>query len=292
MKPLAAIIGSVANQLPAALHGGLKRSLSRRRDKSRAVEFRRAYSVDSFDHPPCAICGGLDVGFHFEFNGFRIVRCKRDGLIFVSPRPTDLTQFYDSRYYLGQLKGLYAEYSSHANSMEAEWKERLGNIESLGARRGKLLDVGAATGDFLLLARERGWSVTGLEKSEWAAQRAVERGLCMFTGDLSTAAIPEGSFDVITMWDCIEHLSEPRATLAAAARALVPGGVLAISTGEVPHTDPRLRSGWYYPPWHLYYFSQETLSLLCEASGFTVARLDVRDTDSNYGFMTMFARRR
>lgn len=292
MKPLTAIIGAVAKQLPASLHGGLKRSLSRRRDKSRAAEFNRAYSVDSFDRPPCAVCGGIDVGFHFEFNGFPIVRCKHDGLIFVSPRPADVTKFYDDRYYTGQMNGLYTEYSAHANSMEKDWKERLARIESLATKKGRLLDVGAATGEFLLLARGEGWTVTGLEKSEWAAQRAAERGLDMVTGDLTTAGIPDESFDVITMWDCIEHLADPRTTLAAAARALVPGGVLAVSTGEVPHCDPRLNSGWYYPPWHLYYFSRETLSLLCDATGFAVAELDVKNSDTNYGLMTMFARRR
>ena len=282
----------MAKQLPAALHGGLKRSLSRHRDKSRAAKFQRAFYVESVEYPPCAICGGNDVEFHFAYNGFQIVRCKHDGLIFVSPRPTDVAQFYDSRYYTGELQGLYTEYSAHANDMEAEWTERLAIIESLAAPNGRLLDVGAATGDFLLLAKDRGWSVTGVEKSEWAAQKATERGVHMLTGDLPAAALPDESLDVITLWDCIEHLSAPRETLAAAARALMPGGILAISTGEVPHRDPRLRSGWYYPPWHLYYFSQETLTLLCEAAGFTVARLDVRDTDSNYGFMTMFARRR
>lgn len=43
-----------------------------------------------------------------------------------------------------------------------------------------------------------------------------------------------------------------------------------LSTGVVPHEDPALSSGWYYPPWHLYYFSRKTLTVLLHESGFAV----------------------
>ena len=286
------MLSGVARLLPASIEGGLRRASARRRDVTRAAEFAIAYSVDAMETPPCALCGGMDVKYHLEFNGFRIVKCSRDGLIFVSPRPRDVTPFYDSRYFTGQITGLYGEYSVHAREMQAEWSERLAAIDSLTAHKGLLVDVGAATGEFLVLARKDGWAVAGIEKSEWASQKARdEHALEMTAGDLAAAAIPDRSIDVITIWDCIEHVSNPADTLAEAARVIKPGGIVAISTGAVPDGDPRLHSGWYFPPWHLYYFSPQTLKLLCRAAGFSTVSLTVKDSDTNYAMMTLFARR-
>lgn len=288
---ISALGNVLKGRLPSAWEAALKRAAGRRRDKARATRFRRTHPIGAMESPPCSLCGGRDVRFHLQFNGFRIVRCNRDGLIFVSPRPTDVAPFYDRKYYTGEEHGLYGDYAVHARDMGPEWRSRLSRIESIVAGKGLLLDVGAATGDFLLLARDRGWRVLGIEKSDWASERARENyGVEVIAGDLPAAPIQPESVDVVTMWDCIEHLSEPAETVAAAARILKKGGMMAISTGAVPDRDPRLESGWYFPPWHLYYFSPETIRALCEQSGFRIIDLEVSDPDTAYPVMTLFAR--
>lgn len=287
-----AVLRAIAPRTPASLQGAVRRLLAARRDVARAERVRAIGEVRSWEFPPCALCGGTRVRHHFVFNGFRIVECRKDGLIFVSPRPVELTQFYDEQYYTGQLPGLYANYAGHARAMESEWSARLTALDGFSAGKERLLDVGAATGDFLVLARRKGWTVAGIEASSWAAQKARDSsGLDMITGDLRCANVQDGAFDVVTMWDCIEHLADPSGTLRAVARVLAPGGVLAISTGSVPHRDRRLSSAWYYPPWHLYYFSTRTLTEMCEAAGFSVLDCTVIDADSPYALLTMFARR-
>lgn len=241
----------------------------------------------------CALCGGTEVSRHLVHNGFHIVECKVDGLMFVSPRPADVSPFYDERYYTGGFPGLYTDYTTHAVSMQREWESRLSAMQAQVGSTGRLLDVGAATGDFLVLARQRGWTTAGVEMSEFAAAKARdEKHLDVTTGDLHGAALATGSVDAITLWDCIEHLSAPADTLREAARILVPGGLIAISTGAVPHRDPGLLSGWYYPPWHLYYFSVETLSDMCVAAGFDVIDSTITDADTPYALMTVFAKTR
>lgn len=287
-----AVLGAIVRRMPASWEGAVRRLLAARRDAVRAERLRAIREIQSWESPPCALCGGRSVRAHFVFNGLRIVECRNDGLIFVSPRPVDVTPFYDERYYTGQLPGLYANYGSHAREMETEWTARLVALESLGGKKGRLLDVGAATGEFLVLARRKGWMVAGVESSSWAAQKARDEfGLDMITGDLRCANLQDGSFGAVTMWDCIEHLADPSGTLRAAARVLSRGGIVGISTGSVPHRDRRLSSGWYYPPWHLYYFSTRTLTEMCEAAGFSVLSCTINDAESPYAVMTLFARR-
>jgi SAM-dependent methyltransferase len=242
--------------------------------------------------PACALCGGYEVSGHYVYNGFRIVSCKRDGLIFVSPRPVDVTPYYDDRYFTGQFPGLYVDYGTHAREMVVEWKQRLDRIAELCGGPSTLVDIGSATGDFMEVAQDCGWKTFGIEQSEWAAKKALdEKGLDVFNGGITDAKLATGSFMAVTMWDCIEHLKEPAVAIGEASRILADGGILAISTGSVPHRDPYLTSGWYYPPWHLYYFSVNTLTAMCEAHDFEVAHCTFTGSGTPSELVTLFATR-
>ncbi len=96
---------------------------------------------------------------------------------------------------------------------------------------GRILDVGSALGTFLRVAQRRGWRPEGVEISRFASEFCRERhGLPVFNGDLNDFdGVPE-SFDAITFWDSIEHVSQPRENLEKAAALLRPGGVLLLTT--------------------------------------------------------------
>ncbi len=141
---------------------------------------------------------------------------------------------------------------------------------------GDLLDVGAATGFFLDLARSRGWNTCGVEPSEYASRVASQKNLAVHCGVLEELNLPDASFDVITMWDVIEHGTDPNASLAAACRLLRPEGTLALNTPDAESFLARLLGlRWHLvvPPEHLILFGQRSLRQLLEANGFTVASL-------------------
>lgn len=287
-------VRAAARRLPDAWQRALKRLAASRRDAEVIRALAELNIRTRWETPACDCCGGRDTSLHVVKNGFKVVRCERDGLLFVSPRPSDVAPYYDSRYYTGGVPGVYRSYDVHAADMQEEWTRRLGQLGGPGSTSSRLLDVGAATGEFLVLAREKGWDVMGVELSAWAADQArTTHGLEVICGSLQHVTnVPPASFDVVTMWDCIEHLSEPRATLDAVRDALKPGGMLALSTGAVPHLDPQARSGWYFPPWHLYYFSRETIHILLDRSGFDVIEYIEADRDTPYAIMTVLARLR
>jgi ubiquinone/menaquinone biosynthesis C-methylase UbiE len=124
------------------------------------------------------------------------------------------------------------------------------------------------------LAKESGWDAWGVEPSTWAAEQARSRGLNVITGTLAEAGLQENYFDVVTMWDVIEHLTDPAGEVRHIHRVLKPGGVFAIHTIDIESWFARLMGKRW--PWlmemHLYYFSPRTLGKLLERHGFTIIR--------------------
>lgn len=285
-------VTTILKRLPSSMQRPFRRALEFVREISRARQIRRLFPPEELEAPPCAICDSYALSRHHTFNGFHIVRCRKDGLIFTSPRPNDLKRFYDNRYYTGGLPGVYADYQAHARQHLPEWRSRLDTIERVLGSTGTLLDVGAATGDFLHEASGRGWVTAGLELSEWAVGRAQERyGIELMCGSLPRTVLEAGTFDAVTLWDCIEHVPNPRAVLLDVRRILKPSGLLMLTTGAVAHNDRDLQSRWYYPPWHLYYFSKETIIALLVKCEFEV--LDYSQNEQSgieYALMTVVAR--
>jgi cyclopropane fatty-acyl-phospholipid synthase-like methyltransferase len=107
-------------------------------------------------------------------------------------------------------------------------------------------------------------------------EQAIERGLCVVQGTTATADLPEEFFDVVTLWDVIEHVGDPLAELRRVHRLLKKGGMVVVHTIDIGSLFARaMGSRW---PWlmemHLYYFSRSTLREVLQEAGFTV--LDIR----------------
>jgi 2-polyprenyl-3-methyl-5-hydroxy-6-metoxy-1,4-benzoquinol methylase len=143
--------------------------------------------------------------------------------------------------------------------------------------------VGCATGEFLAAARDAGWETYGVETSAQAADMAASRsGSQVHTGTLDTAPFEAGWFDVVTLWDVIEHVQSPSAYVKQIARLLRPGGMFALTTPNAGGLTFRLigRDWWVVGPNdHIYYFTPDTLKRLLTGSGFalrTMQSLDVQ----------------
>jgi SAM-dependent methyltransferase len=229
----------------------------------------------------CNLCGSSkhDVIYHYEKDrfglsgDFKLVKCRGCGLMYLNPRPTgtEILKYYPSTY------EPYGLAEGKKTSALLQWVQRYGLRRRCRAvakwkKSGRLLDLGAATGNFLDEMRHYGdWELYGVELNDVAAQWARDRlGLSVFTGELAQASYPNNFFDVVTLWDVLEHLHDPRATLIEIGRILKPKGLLVL---QVPNPDSlearffgRFWVGWD-PPRHLYVFSLKTLKDLLETSG-------------------------
>lgn len=166
-------------------------------------------------------------------------------------------------------------YDEEADGRSRNFRVILEGLEKLKPERGRLFDVGAATGLLLHLARGRGWDVDGVDASVWAARLAASRyGIPLRQGSFEELDIPGGSFQAVSMVDFIEHTPKPRAAIAQAARLLAPGGILAVVTPDIHSLAGRLAGPkwWHLRPGHLAYFSAGSLEALLRSAGFTIVR--------------------
>jgi SAM-dependent methyltransferase len=154
------------------------------------------------------------------------------------------------------------------------------SVESLLARTGlspkdkRLLDVGCAGGAFPVAARAFGFEVAGVEPSQWlSAYARREYGLDVRQGILQPGMFPDHSFDVISLWDVIEHVPDPHSTFTLIRSLLKPDGFLWVNYPDIGSLAARLM-GWKWPFWlsvHLHYYRRPTIARQIEGAGFEIA---------------------
>jgi SAM-dependent methyltransferase len=208
----------------------------------------------------------------FAGESFRYVRCAACGLIYLDPRPDarSLLGYYPSSYEayrpLESLRSVARWRRQHALSLLRRFVARYATV-------GRVLDVGCATGEFLLEMRAQGWDVQGIEINPQAAAIARdEYGLDVYTDPIERSD-PPSQYDVITLWDVLEHLPSPRAGLLRMGRWLRPGGYVVLSVPNLESWDARLFARWWIgwdAPRHLYLFARPVLDRLLAETGFQV----------------------
>lgn len=242
------------------------------------------YATPATEYVSCNLCGyDTPLPFatardrqHWLPGLFTLVQCRNCGLIYLNPRPAGaaLAAYYPDDY------ELYADPSARPASWLARLNRRYAMtkraslIERHAPARGRVLDIGCATGLFLDALRARGWQTQGVELVEHAARLARERlGLDVRTGTLQAAGFPSAWFDAVTMWDVLEHVPDPIAELREVCRVLKPGGVLVLRIPDVSSPEARFFGGYWVgldAPRHLYVFSPATVAATLGRAGLEV----------------------
>jgi SAM-dependent methyltransferase len=230
----------------------------------------------------CVACGSADLEPHMRVAGDMgekglipttdrfgaalgdIVRCRTCGHMQLDAFPAEevLAEAY------GEAEsGDYVEEEAGQRATAAWVLERV----ERHVTPGELLDLGCWVGFMLAEARGRGWSVHGVEPSEFASAFARERlGLEVVTAAIDEAELPAGAFNAVFMGDVIEHLVDPASALDRIGELLAPGGVVALA---LPDAGSRLARAmgprwWSVLPTHVQYFTRDSLATLLRRRGF------------------------
>jgi SAM-dependent methyltransferase len=233
----------------------------------------------------CHVCSSTNDVTYLQARGYRIAVCADCGLWYVNPQPTPQ-----------ELRDFYAGYDDGE-----QWRAREEHFNR-GVRRailrskpsGRVLDIGCGSGNFLRCMKEAGFSAFGIEPSESGSDFArEEHGIEIYRGMIEEyfASRSTRQFDVVTLLNVLEHLSEPSRTLAQVRQILAPGGVLAVVVPDARFHDllGRLRRALGLPnpywleqssvlsgfklPDHLCSFQPRTIASLLENCGFRLIAL-------------------
>lgn len=213
----------------------------------------------------CPICGSRKLHYAFSKLDYRLVHCDECEILLINPQPSDaeLKLIYDENYFVEQQN--IEERNRFSRMKRATARHYLEEIgQYCGKKRGRLLEIGCGTGDFLFEARDHGYEVVGVEYSASAAESAqalLENKGKVLIGEFSDHARSLGFFDVCVLSDVIEHVRSPVSFLKEIYRVLLPDGVLFIATPSLDSWSARLlNQNWMeFKAEHLYYFSTVTL---------------------------------
>ncbi len=220
----------------------------------------------------CNLCGSPEVQRFLEVGKNKYLeRCRRCSLFFLNAEERN-----SAAEYCKEREVLLDENTLFQTS-RVEFSENF--FKNLCKKPGRLLDIGCGTGHFLSIAKKRGWDIQGVEISHQAAKAArAHYGLPVFEGDVEEAVFPEQTFDLITLWNVLDFLKDPKKVLSKIFRLLKKDGLLVLRVTNVRfhlgvycfwHAIPFLRRRRVAPStFHIYNFSETTLKSLLLSCGF------------------------
>lgn len=240
-----------------------------------------------FETVRCAVCGSDETktlfygaDYWFKLNGrFPVGQCKTCRLIYLKLRPTrdSIGVYYPEAYQPYRIATEDIEPRRQRWEQATMLKKRVRAIQKRCPQPGRVLDVGCATGTLLASLRDAGWDPHGVEPNPKASAYARERlGLDVVSSELQNANLGDSSFDLVIFWDVLEHVFDPRDTLAEAARLAKPGGTLLLSLPNPHSIDAKLFgkfwAGWDIPR-HLQIFPLPVLRRLLEETGWQMEEM-------------------
>ncbi len=201
----------------------------------------------------------------------QLVACAHCGLQYVSPRlrADAVIEGYrggSDEQFVSQARGREITFGKCLDMIAREWH----------APPGRLLDIGTGGGSFLHMAAGRGWQVEGCEPNRWLCQWALNNyGLPVRPGTVFDQHYPSRSFDVVTLWDVLEHTPDPKSEVLETHRLLKEDGLLVVNYPDIGSWIARMmgRSWVFLLDVHLYYFTRATIAKLLEDAGFELVRI-------------------
>lgn len=220
----------------------------------------------------CPLCGKDNPKEIYNRQENRIVRCNECGFMYQNPRSNNLIDRGNEKGYY--QKGYLAASVPHKKLFEEKFDEFLSDRGS-----GKVLDVGCATGQFIEVAKDRGWQTVGIDVSKWVCNYLIDSGYTdIYNCTLEEAKFSENAFDAVHLNHVLEHIPAPSAFLGEVHRILKPKGLVII---EVPNESrfpfnyrlinfllPKNHPPRKAPQSHLSLFTKVTLKNILKANNF------------------------
>ncbi len=248
---------------------------------------------DAFDVLHCSVCGfrmtsprpsinELSVYYPDDYSAFHFLIPDK-----AQEKKTCFSERIKNTVYVHEFGYPLSEHVKWIKPMAWLFRQMLGWFPPGFVKEGRLLDVGCATGDYLVFLRTLGWKhLYGLEINSRAAEWARDKhGFDVYTGILNEHYVPKEKFDVVTAWHVLEHVPDPRVFLREVKRILKPNGLLLMGMPNAGSFETLIfRSFWWAweVPRHLWHFDRKTLSRILKEEGFEIERFFIPANVNNW----------
>lgn len=245
------------------------------------------------EHVSCNLCGLDDARVLFRKRDklgitddeFQVVECRGCGLLYINPRPSqeEIGKFYPETYSWKETLEAESFLTKCVRKLEKIYRyhllrDEVSKVVKFTSRgSGKVLDIGCGTGDRLDVFRNKGFETYGVETSNSADYAKEHLKLNVMKGDLFSAKFPDAFFDIVTLYNVLEHTHKPQVVIREIHRILKQDGFLII---QVPNRDSLqykiFKKKWaaFDVPRDLYYFGIGTLTSMLEKVELTVSKVD------------------
>ena len=225
---------------------------------------------------------------HFQSGDeFEIVRCKKCSFLFTNPRPdrNEIGKYYESQNYISHHSS-GNDLMSIVYRLVRKWNIKKKFIIISTLSNGKnLLDIGCGSGELLQYFNSHGWNTMGIEPNNTARKIAVEQNNVNAFPEGQLEEMPDASFDVISLWHVLEHISDLHKRMAEIRRLIKPGGTIFIAVPNASSYDAKYYNSFWAAfdvPRHLYHFTRETISLLVSNYQFEMIKILPMKMDAFY----------
>ena len=204
-------------------------------------------------------------------------------ITFPQPSLDNLGKYYESEDYISHTdnqRSLFEKLYHFIKNIAL--KNKLNLINSHQPNKGRILDIGAGTGDFLSVAKKDGWQTIGVEPSTKAKSIAINKGVSFVE---LTTELENNSFDVISMWHVLEHVPHLEKQIKELKRLLKPTGTLIIAVPNFKSFDAKHYGKFWAAfdvPIHFWHFSKTAIKLLFEKEKMKLEKVLPMKFDSFY----------
>ncbi|MBT8223286.1 MAG: class I SAM-dependent methyltransferase [Eudoraea sp.] len=199
------------------------------------------------------------------------------------PVPENLEKYYQSDDYISHTDSRNTFFDRiYQGTKTFRLKRKVRMLEKLLGGRGKLLDIGAGTGDLVKQAISMGWQAEGVEPNATAREKAQQKGIALKENG---KAFPKKAFDVITLWHVLEHLPELEDSIQQIGTLLKPNGILIVAVPNFKSWDAKYyKEYWagYDAPRHLWHFSKDALKAIFSKNNFQLNKIYPMQLDAFY----------
>lgn len=214
---------------------------------------------------------------------FSLIHNRNLDLLKTDPIPENLEPYYESKDYISHTDGktsvfefVYQTVKNYALSL------KLQHLKKYHPKKGRLLDLGAGTGDFLKRAKDKGWAISGVEPNMGARQKAEGKEVYLEKG---LEKLKNNKYDAITLWHVLEHVTNLEETIAQLKNALEANGTLFIAVPNFKSFDANhYQQFWaaYDVPRHIWHFSRTAIKAIFENHELTLVETIPMKFDAYY----------